>query len=128
MISSHNDLVREEPSVPTANALERLSYALEPLEMQDNRQITISYLRLILMVARNPGITVSQLAQNRGAYQATTSRALLELGQKSRGAGPALGLIGSDVDYSDIRYRHYYLTAKGRELVVLLLERLGVTQ
>jgi DNA-binding MarR family transcriptional regulator len=122
-----NDLVRQEPSAVEASALARLDYVLEPLSTQD-RVITIGYLRMILRIAKTPGITVTQLANDLGIFQASASRALLELGQKSRTRSPSLGLIGSEPDAEDIRYKHYYLTRKGAALVDTLLERMGVSQ
>jgi DNA-binding MarR family transcriptional regulator len=120
-------LVRNVPSDIVAGALSRLDYVLEPLSTQD-RVITIGYLRMLLRIAREPGITVSKLASDLGLFQASASRALLELGQKSRNQSPSLGLVGSEVDSLDTRFKHYYLTTKGETLVLTILERMGVKQ
>jgi DNA-binding MarR family transcriptional regulator len=120
-------LVYDAPSDVVAGALSRLDYVLEPLTTQD-RIITVGYLRLLIRIAREPGITVSKLAHDLGLIQASASRALLELGQKSRTQSPSLGFIGSEIDPVDTRFKHYYLTTKGIELVNTILERMGVRQ
>ena len=77
---------------------------------------------LLLEVARDQGHGATEYARRVGCTQATSSRILLELGQRARDGGPGLGLIEATRDTADLRLWNYCLTERGRDVVIEALE------
>lgn len=75
-----------------------------------------------ILVARNPGLGVVDLAELAGTNKGTMSRHLLELSSENRPGGTGLGLLDRAVDPVNLKRVIYTLTAKGKLLRNSLVE------
>lgn len=83
---------------------------LEALTVHD-RSLTIGQLNSLLVVARNPGLTISDLARAAGIPVGTASRHVARLGSPE-----GLGLLTADIS-RDARLKPLRLTKRGRMLL-----------
>jgi DNA-binding MarR family transcriptional regulator len=74
-----------------------------------------------LLVARNPGLSVSDLARHAGVPISTMSKDLRDIGEETRAGEPGLGLVSSRAEGPE---RLYFLTSHGQGLLTRLLELL----
>src|SRR5262249_7788823 len=70
-----------------------------------------------LLVAREPGLSVTEYAKRLKAPKSTVSRDLLDLGDRNRKGEPGVGLVTSRPNRFDPRQLEYRLTPRGRALV-----------
>lgn len=86
-----------------------------------NPIMTIQAAHTLLLVATNPGSSVSELSNISGYKLTTISRNLLDLGARNRKKEPGLGLVFAEVDPNELRKKLVSLTPKGKALMGTLL-------
>ncbi len=112
------------------NPLVRLRSALAVLQ-KHHRRMTLAQAATFLSVALWPGKTMREYSNITGLPVATISRQLLDLGSVRRLRSGAVGsqemelvdgfgLIESETDAKDLRFRYYHLTREGKSLATLL--------
>ncbi len=75
----------------------------------------------LLLVAANPGASVSELAEAADCKLPQMSRNLSDMGSHNRKGEPGLGLVETIVDEQEHRRKHALLTAQGQEVVKRLV-------
>ncbi|WP_338830694.1 hypothetical protein [Bradyrhizobium sp. 27S5] len=71
---------------------------------------------MLLLVGKEDGLTVSELAKRCGVWKTVATRYLSDLGTIDRHGRPGLGLITMvQRVYGDRREKHVYLTERGLE-------------
>ena len=75
----------------------------------------------LLLVAANPGASVSELAEAADCKLPQMSRSLSDMGSHNRKGEPGLGLVETIVDEQEHRRKHALLTAQGQEVVKRLV-------
>lgn len=78
--------------------------------------VTAGTIEAFLVIAQNPGIYIRTLGDRIGASGAGVSRYVAYLGAWDRRKQPGFGLIETQEDFHDRRYRHCYLTEKGKRV------------
>jgi DNA-binding MarR family transcriptional regulator len=111
-------------SMDDAGRLECLAQALGCITEITGSRVAVEAVKVLLHVASNPPLTVTDIAKATGQPLNTASRQLLDLGTKNRNLQPGWGLIEPVQDAADLRSRSYRLTEKGQELVARILGRL----
>lgn len=95
----------------------RLGNAISALHASD----TLMPLRLVsifLLVAREEGLTVGEIAKRCGVWNTVASRCLSDLGAVDRHGAPGLGLvILAQKVYGDRRERRAYVTERGVNII-----------
>jgi DNA-binding MarR family transcriptional regulator len=119
-MSNHRDRFAS-PDDDGARRLSRLFAVLQVLR-EVSPTLPASYAQALLAVAMKPGHGSGTYAKDLGVIQPVASRTLLEIGKKTRGGGPGLGLVDSQQDPVDLRQQRYFLTPKGRKLIDKVLQ------
>lgn len=93
----------------------RLGNALAPLtRVRPNMRMNV--VLMLLLVGKEDGLTVSELAKRCGVWKTVATRYLSDLGTIDRHGRPGLGLITMvQRVYGDRREKHVYLTERGLE-------------
>jgi DNA-binding MarR family transcriptional regulator len=82
----------------------------------------MTVVRMFLIVAREDGLTVSELAKRCNVRKNIASRYLSDLGPVDRHGQPGLGLITMvQRVFGDRRQRHVHLTERGLEVAQQIL-------
>ncbi len=89
-----------------------------------DEQMPLQMAQVFLAVALQPGITSAQLADTVGISQSSVSRNTAALGEWHRLDKPGFDLIEAVDDPRERRRRIHFLTPKGRQVAVKLLEAL----
>lgn len=97
--------------------LRRLSRAVATLRLIDDT-MPIQWVALLLEVAKQEGLSISEYATRTGLALSSTSRNVMALGEwhwvKPR---PGLKLLDKGTDRADLTKKTVHLTPKGRKLV-----------
>jgi DNA-binding MarR family transcriptional regulator len=109
---------------PSSN-LRKLNRVFNQVRAATHPNVSAAIVQGLIAVALNEGKTVTELAEVLGTNLSTTSRHLLDLGDRNRKMQPGYGLVTSRVDASNLRAKRFTLTPKGRLVVNELLETLG---
>jgi DNA-binding MarR family transcriptional regulator len=96
--------------------LGRLSTALSAVRTLDD-SMPVQTLAVFLEVAKNPQISVTELATKCGLAQSSASRNVAALSDWHWLKKPGLGLVITDLDPMDMRKKFVKLTPKGQKLV-----------
>lgn len=91
-----------------------------------NPTMTFQVGHTLILVAQNPGASVSELAKTSGFPVPTMSRNLMDLGKRNRNREPGLGLVMTTVDELELRKKQVRLTPKGELLIKQLIDILKV--
>jgi DNA-binding MarR family transcriptional regulator len=100
----------------------KLERALTLARSQLKESIPAQILQTFLVVARNEGSSVKQIADLIGASPTTASRHLSDLGAKLRDKTPGYGLIERREDPEDLRSIFYLVTPRGRLFLKQLID------
>lgn len=79
-------------------------------------------LQTLMAVAMNDGASLTKIADTVSSNISTTSRHLLELGDRNRRMEPGYGLVDRAVDPMNLRQNVYTLTAKGKLLLANIVK------
>lgn len=93
--------------------------------MELDKGLTLFQMYAFLLVATNEGQTQRWVEEKMGTSNATASRTIAKWLDFERPGKPGLGMIRSEVDPSDRRYRIVTLTPKGREFLNKIRVKLG---
>jgi DNA-binding MarR family transcriptional regulator len=80
--------------------------------------------RTFLMIIRNEGKSLSEIADIIGTNSSTASRHLLDLGERNRKMEPGYMLVESRADPMNLRRKVYTLTPKGKLLARSILKKM----
>ena len=90
-----------------------------------DKGMTLFQMRAFLLVATNEGQTQRWVEEQLGTSNATASRVIAKWLEVERPGKPGFGLVRSEVDPHDRRFRVVTLTPKGRSFLKTLQEKLG---
>lgn len=90
-----------------------------------NPLMPVAEIQAFLMVALEHGHGMTEISDRIGMRQTTTSRWLIEMGDNRLEGDGALGLIQRTPVPTNLRRNNYSLTAKGKRMVVKILNALG---
>jgi DNA-binding MarR family transcriptional regulator len=79
-----------------------------------------------LRVALEEGTSLREVVEKSGKPQSTTSRYLLDLGDRNRQGGPGHGLVAWRIAPEELRRKEYTLTVKGKALLHRILSDLAL--
>jgi len=82
-----------------------------------NDIIPLQVIITFLVVAANPGISMTKVSDVIGRSMSTTSRHLLDLGDLNRFRKPGYRLINVVKDPDDRRRNNYYVNGRGSQLI-----------
>ena len=91
-----------------------------------NPTMSVQLAHTLLLVAQNPGASVTDLSKASGFPLATMSRNLLDLGPRNRKREPGLGLVQTTIDEMELRKKQVNLSPKGELLIKQLIDILKV--
>ena len=91
-----------------------------------NPTMSMQVFHTLLLVAQNPGSSVTDLSKASGFPLATMSRNLLDLGPRNRKREPGLGLVQATIDDMELRKKQVNLSPKGELLIKQLIDILKV--
>ena len=84
--------------------------------------VPVQIAHTFILVARNEGLGVQDLADRAGTNKSTMSRHLLDLSGTLRSGAEGYGLLNRTQDPSNLRSVFYTLTPKGKLLINQLVE------
>jgi DNA-binding MarR family transcriptional regulator len=84
--------------------------------------LTIAHAAVLLIIARNPGCSPSDLITELGLSSAATARVIARLSNWETPLSKGLGLVTSEIDPTDRRKRNLFLTAEGHRLINFIAE------
>lgn len=84
---------------------------------QINDTVPLQVVITFLHVAAFPGSSMKEIAALTFRTESTTSRHLLDLGERNRFKEPGYDLVRHEKDNNDLRRNYYKLTPKGQRLV-----------
>lgn len=79
--------------------------------------ISLAIILTLLLVSKNEGRTVRELAKVADVSPSAMSRILADLSSENKWGGQGLGLIEQRVDEKDSRFMRSYLSVQGRALI-----------
>ena len=112
-------------STENSRVLNKIGIMLTTLR-QINPTMTIQVAHTLLLVAQNPGSSVTEIAKTSGFPLSTMSRNLMDLGKRNRKREPGLGLVQSATDDYELRKKNVTLTPKGEMLIKHLTDIIKV--
>lgn len=80
----------------------------------------IQIAQTFLLVARNEGAGLKELAEMADAKLPTMSRHLLDLGERNRNMQPGFGLVERVPNPMELRSNQYFLSPKGKNLIAAI--------
>lgn len=92
-------------------AIERL---ITQFRASFDHTVPLQIIHAFVIVARNEGKSLTELAERLGANMSTASRHLLDLGERNRRREPGYGLVEAKADPMNLRQKQYTLTPKGK--------------
>lgn len=90
-----------------------------------DKGMTLFQMHAFLLVSTNEGQTQKWIEDKMETSNATASRTLSRWMEIDRGGKPGFGMIRSEIDPSDRRYRVVTLTPKGRQFLANVRAKLG---
>lgn len=106
-------------SIQSKILLSRCIYALDHFRALAN-DLPLQAACIIILVAKQPGITVRELMARSKLSQSSCSRNIALLSETNRHGRPGLNVIEARPDPTDSRRYTLYLTPKGEEFAALL--------
>ena len=91
-----------------------------------NPTMSVQVAHTLLLVALNPGASLTELCTSSGFKLSTMSRNLMDLGVRNRKREPGLGLVVSVIDDEELRKKQVNLTPKGEMLIKQLVDIMKV--
>ena len=91
-----------------------------------NPTMSIQVFHTLMLVAQNPGASVTALSRTSGFPLATMSRNLQDLGTRNRKKEPGLGLVQTTIDELELRKKQVRLSPKEELLIKQLIDILKV--
>lgn len=111
--------------------IDRLARWVGLLKAETTDSLSIEMIEVLLLVAREPGLSVIEVAERMGNARATASRQLLDLSIKRRsqvaenGRTDGFGLIEQMTDPADLRLKRYRLSPKGERIAHAFTKLMG---
>lgn len=93
-----------------------------------DRNMTLFQMHAFLLAATNEGQTQKWIEERMNTSNATASRTLARWLEMEKADKPGLGMLRSEIDPSDRRYRIVSLTPKGRQFLDKVRTKLGDTR
>jgi DNA-binding MarR family transcriptional regulator len=109
------EVVLPREALSKIDALLRLTRLVT--EATDNPDLPVSHLRMLLLVARQPGLTVGEYVRESGLSLSGVSRALVQMSEVRRQADRGPGLVKVTVNAYNRRQKNVTLTEKGQRLL-----------
>lgn len=88
---------------------------------QQNAEMPMQQADVLLAIARKPGLTMAELAEECDMAQSSCSRNVAALSEYHRLGKPGLGLVEAVIDPREPRRRAIFLTQKGKVFVTELM-------
>jgi DNA-binding MarR family transcriptional regulator len=103
-------------------ALKLYDRACSAIRSGISESVPVQLFHTLILVARNEGKGVVELADMAGASKATMSRHLLDLSDKLRNGDEGYGLLARTQDPKNLRQVFYSVTPKGKLLLNTLAD------
>jgi len=100
--------------------LKRINRVLGIMRTSISPTVPVQVVQAFVAVALNEGKSLTEIAQICGGNLSTTSRHLLDLGERNRKKEPGYGLVHRAEDAEQLRKNNYTLTPRGRLLAAQL--------
>lgn len=91
----------------------------------ERNTMPVQYIRAFALIVLNEGKTVGEYARMSGVAPSVMSRHIADLGPRTRGMQPGLGLLITKQNYENMREHTVHLTDKGKALAHKLPRNLG---
>jgi DNA-binding MarR family transcriptional regulator len=98
-------------------AVRRLERAMRQVRASIDPLVPTQVVQAFLAVASNEGKSLTELAEVLGTNLSTTSRQMLDLGERNRKMEQGYQLVDRQIDPLNLRTNRYTLTTKGRLLI-----------
>ncbi|WP_375272841.1 MarR family winged helix-turn-helix transcriptional regulator [Sphingomonas sp.] len=105
-------------------ALKKLDRIFSTIRSSIGESISLQVAHTFVLVCRNEGLGVVELAERAGASKGTMSRHLLDLSERLRNGQDGYGLLQRTQDPSSLRSIIYTLTPKGKLLKNQLVDNI----
>lgn len=105
-----------------AAALKKTDRLLSTIRSSIGEVVPVQLAHTFILVARNEGLGVVELADRAGTNKSTMSRHLLDLSGTLRSGAEGYGLLNRTQDPTNLRSILYTLTPKGRLLINQIAE------
>lgn len=99
------------------DVMQNMKLALHHMREQTAPQLPVQVVEAFLLVAKNEGRSLQDLAELADAQMSTMSRQLLDLGERNRKMEEGFKLVKSEQNPMNLRSNMYSLTPKGRLLL-----------
>lgn len=103
-------------------AIRKANRLLSQFRTSIDPNIPAQVLQTFLTVAMNEGKSLTEISELVGSNLSTTSRHLLELGERNRRLEPGYNLVDRRTDPMNLRQNCYTLTTKGKLLVAEIVK------
>src|SRR4051812_29639178 len=102
-----------EPTDAEFKALTKLNRILTLFRTMDHKMVS-AYIQTYVTVALYPSRGATESAKPLNTHQSMTSRAFLEIGNRSRDSDPGYQLVNSETSSENLSRQTVFLTHKGR--------------
>lgn len=89
---------------------------LNAVFMSERLDMPAQYIQAFLLVAAEPGLSVTEYALKSGVSNSVMSRHLLDIGDRNRHMAEGFGLVTSRANPMELRKHEYFLTPKGERI------------